>query len=127
MTFDTDQVDTTQQCVLVNNFDCLPEIRVVYLHTAPFQPAWDAECSDRGSSIGQLQRYLLSRTNAICIVDPADIQIRLIGTAQNIGFSSDAHLHYTVYIDRNGNGIFPLEDTDRRELVDPLSSLALPR
>jgi hypothetical protein len=127
VTFDIDQIDITSQCNIVNDFDCLPEIRVTYLHTAPFQSVWDTECSNQGTYIAQLVRYYASRANPVCIVDPSDIQISLVGTAQNIGFSSAPHLHYTVYIDRNGNGIFPFEDTDVRELIDPLSSLALPR
>jgi hypothetical protein len=46
----------------------------------------------------------------------------LLGTAQDLGFSSASHLHYTVYINRNDDG-----DFDDDETIDPLISVHMLR
>jgi hypothetical protein len=113
--FDTDGTDVDSTCSVMNGFDCMPEIRIVYLHTQADDPVWDTQCSIIASQSAQLDIWLQMRQRAECGREAGDP----VGSAANLGFTSGPHLHYAVYIDRNGNAVFRPED-DFNETVDPL-------
>jgi len=98
--------------------DTIADIQTTYLHTSDVNnAAWQTECSARSSTHpGYAQPYemwSIVRANPSCQVASG----AQLGTAQFIGFASAPHLHYTVYIDRDGDGQFVREDD---ETVDPL-------
>jgi hypothetical protein len=97
-----------------------PDIQTTYLHTGnPMNALWQTECSATASGPAYLG-WNNTRDNVNCQVTGG----QQIGVAQNIGFSSAPHLHYTVYIDRDGDGEFPSDDD---ETVDPLISVHMLR
>jgi len=102
--------------------DCVPEIRTVLLHTRYLNPDWRTACSGSPSMTGQADIYARSRQNPVCYVATGTV----LGTASDIGYSSGPHLHYSVYVDQNSNGIFYAEDTFN-EAIDPLIARAMTR
>jgi hypothetical protein len=81
-----------------------------------YYESWNTECSARNSP--QHTAWPSSRASSSCLVGSATI----LGEIVNIGFTNGGafgteHLHYTVYIDWNDDGIFQGET---RSLIDPL-------
>jgi hypothetical protein len=116
--YDINGLDTGCQ----NSTDsCYPEIQAVFLHTQYQNPAWNGICSGNLNG-AQLSTFRGSMQNEECRVTSGAI----IGTAQDIGFSSAPHLHYSVYIDLNQTGTFPPEDS-LDESIDPLIARSMTR
>jgi hypothetical protein len=82
-------------------------------------PSWREDCSVFGHA-PQVADWLALRQNPTCVLESGFE----IGYARLIGFSSATHLHYTVYIDRDNDGI--LAETNPRDFVDPLIARAMP-
>jgi hypothetical protein len=101
------------------NGDTNANIEVVYLHVQPnpdYYESWNTECSVRNSP--RHTAWPSSRASSNCLVGSATI----LGEVVNIGFTNGSafgteHLHYTVYIDWNDDGIFLGE---KLSLIDPL-------
>jgi hypothetical protein len=102
--------------------DNIPDIEVVYIHILPnpAYPQWsntDGGCSRDGPY--RHDQWDDSSANADCWVNTSTH----LGEIMTIGFSSGRHLHYTVYIDFNGDGAFHQNE----QAIDPLIALAMIR
>jgi hypothetical protein len=105
--------------------DNVAEISTTYLHTAEVtNPEWQNKCAAKSEQYPGFrslhEMWSLVYNDSSCHVGTN----QELGMAQNIGFSSAPHLHYTVYIDRNENGEFiPGDD----ETIDPLIARSMSR